>query len=49
MARYFFFFFFAAFFFAMVSPPSRSPRVPRSITVRTLGEGQKGVKGKNTG
>jgi hypothetical protein len=31
MARYFFFFFFAAFFFAIVSPPSRSPRVPRSI------------------
>jgi len=31
MAPYFFFFFFAAFFFAIVSPPSRSPRVRRSI------------------
>jgi hypothetical protein len=29
MAPYFFFFFFAAFFFAIVSPPSRSPRVRR--------------------
>ena len=46
MARYFFFFFFAAFFFAIVSPPSRSPRVPRTIIARILGEGQRGVKNK---
>jgi len=33
-APYFFFFFFVAFFFT-VSPPSRSPRVPRRLVKLT--------------
>ena len=49
MARYFFFFFFAAFFFAIVSPPSRSPRVHAVDHCPDNMGGPKTCQGQNTG